>query len=103
VQGSRVSLGISVRAPEWIDVARVEIYGNGAKLEERTRELPRSRSAWNLEVDLELKSDTWIVVLARGDKFMNDALPGKWIKPFGFANPIRVDADADGAFTPPGP
>jgi hypothetical protein len=34
---------------------------------------------------------------------MNDALPGKWIKPFGFSNAIWVDADSDGVFTPPGP
>jgi hypothetical protein len=103
VQGSRVSLAISLRAPEWIDVARVEVYANGAKVEERTRDMPLSRSIWNLEVDLELKSDSFIVVVARGDKFMNEALPGKWIKPFGFSNPILVDADSDGVVTPPGP
>jgi hypothetical protein len=103
VQGSRVSLAISLRAPEWIDIARVEIYANGAKVEERTRDVPLSRAVWNLEVDLDLKSDAALVVVARGDRFMNDALPGKWIKPFGFSNPVLVDADADGAFTPPGP
>lgn len=103
VQGSRVSLAVSVSAPEWVDVSRVEIYANGAKLEERTRDVPMRKSVWNLSVDLELKVDTWLVVLARGDKFMNDALPGKWIKPFGFANPILVDADADGNFVTPGP
>ncbi len=108
VQGSRVSLAISLRAPGWIDIARVEVYANGAKVEERKRDSPLSRSplsrsVWNLEVDLELKNDAAVVVVARGDRFMNDALPGKWIKPFGFANPILVDADADGVFTPPGP
>ncbi|RYZ01558.1 MAG: hypothetical protein EOO73_35155 [Myxococcales bacterium] len=103
VQGSRVSLAISVGAPEWVDVSRVEVYGNGAKLEERTRDVPMRKSVWNLNVDLDLKVDTWVVVLARGDKFMNDALPGKWIKPFGFSNPILVDADADGNFVTPGP
>lgn len=103
VQGSRVSLAVSVSAPEWVDVSRVEVYANGAKLEERTRDVPMRKSVWNLTVDLELKADTWIVVLARGDKFMNDALPGKWIKPFGFSNPILVDADSDGSFVTPGP
>jgi hypothetical protein len=103
VQGSRVSLAISARAPDWIDVARVEVYANGAKVEERVRAAPLQKSVWNLEVDLELKSDSWIVVLARGDKFMNDALPGKWIKPFGFANFIFVDANSDGRFDSPGP
>jgi hypothetical protein len=102
VQGTRVSLAISARAPEWIDVSRLEVYVNGARTEERKRE-PSVRSApWSLELDLELKTDAAVVVLARGDRFMNDALPGKWIKPFGFANPILVDADADGTFEPPG-
>jgi hypothetical protein len=103
VQGNRVSLAISARAPEWIDVARVEIYANGAKVEERKRDAPLQKSVWNFEVDLEFKTDTWLVVVARGDKFMNDALPGKWIKPFGFTNPILVDADSDGRLVPPGP
>lgn len=103
VQGSRVSLAISARAPDWIDVSRIEVYANGAKVEERKREAPLQPSNWNLEVDLEFKSDTWIVVVARGDKFMNDALPGKWIKPFGFTNFIFVDADSNSKFEPPGP
>ncbi|HVY26993.1 MAG TPA: CehA/McbA family metallohydrolase [Polyangiaceae bacterium] len=102
VLGSRVTLAISLRAPDWVDVSHVEVYANGGKVEERTREAPHE-SVWNLEVDLDLKSDSWIVVVARGDKFMNDALPGKWIKPFGFSNPIFVDADSDGVFVTPGP
>jgi hypothetical protein len=101
VQGSRVSLAISLRAPEWIDVSHVEVFANGAKVEERSRE-GIHKSVWNLELDLEFKADTWLVVVARGDKFMNDALPGKWIKPYGFSNPIFVDADADGVFVTPG-
>jgi hypothetical protein len=103
VQGTRVSLSISLRAPEWIDVSHVEIYANGAKVEERTRDVGPHQAAWNLEVDLQFKADTWLVVVARGDKFMNDELPGKWIKPFGFSNPIWVDADSDGVFVTPGP
>jgi hypothetical protein len=103
VQGSRVSLAVSVSAPEWVDVSRAEIYANGAKLEDRKREVPLRKGVWSFDVDLELKSDTWLVVVARGDKFMNDALPGKWIKPFGFSNPILVDADSDGNFVTPGP
>jgi hypothetical protein len=102
VHGPRVSLAISLRAPEWIDVSRVEVYANAAKVEERTRPVARRSSAWNLDVELQLEADTWLVVVARGDQFMNDALPGKWIKPFGFSNPIYVDADSDGKFATPG-
>ena len=102
VQGSRVSLAISLRAPDWIDISKVEVYANGAKVEERSREQLLGKPGWNLSVDLELKLDTWIVVVARGNRFMNDALPSKWIKPFGFSNPIYVDADSDGTFTNPG-
>jgi hypothetical protein len=102
VQGRRVSLAVSLRAPEWVDIARVEIYGNGKKLEERSREPALRHTPWDLKLDLELAADTWLVVLARGDEFMRDALPGKWIKPFGFSNPIYVDADANGAFATPG-
>jgi hypothetical protein len=102
VLGGRISLAISLRAPEWIDISRVEIYVNGAKAEEHTREAPH-QNPWNLEVDLQMKADSWIVVVARGDKFMNEAQPGKWIKPYGFSNPIFVDADSDGVFEQAGP
>lgn len=102
VQGQHVSLAVSLRAPEWVDIARVEVYGNGVRLEERTREPALRHRPWELKLDLELKADTWLVVLARGDEFMKDALPGKWIKPFGFSNPIYVDADSNGAFATPG-
>jgi len=103
VDGSRVSLAVSAGAPDWIDVSRLEIYANGAKLEQRTREPGLRKSSWNVTFDFEFKADTWLVVVARGDKFMNDALPGKWIKPYGFSNPIFVDADSDGVFVTPGP
>jgi len=101
VQGSRVSLSISVGAPAWIDAATLEVYANGAKVAQRSHQ--RSLLPWNLHVDLELEMDSWLVVVARGDKFMHDALPTKWIKPFGFSNPIFVDADSDGVFEAPGP
>jgi hypothetical protein len=103
VQGSRVSLAIGVGAPDWIDASRVEVYANGAKVAQRTREAGPQKAPWHLTLEFEFKADTWLVVLARGDKFMNDALPGKWIKPFGFSNPIFVDADGDGTFVTPGP
>lgn len=103
VQGSRVSLAIGVGFPQWIDAARLEVYGNGAKLAERTREAGLTRRPWRVALDFELKADTALVVLARGDTFMHEALPGKWIKPFGFSNPIFVDANADGEFEAPGP
>jgi hypothetical protein len=103
VQGPRVSLAVSVGVPDWIEASRVEVYANGAKIEQRTREASPHRSPWNLRFDFEFKADTWLVVLARGERFMNDALPGKWIKPFGFSNPIFVDFDSDGVFETPGP
>jgi len=102
VQGSRVSLAISLRAPDWVDVSKVEVYANGVQVEQRTRSRLPGKPGWNLHVDLEVKADTWIVVVARGDRFLNNALPGKWIKPFGFSNPIYVDADSDGKFVSPG-
>jgi len=102
VAGSHVALSISLRAPEWVDVSDVEVYANGVRVEHRTREAPAHHPSWDLEVDLQCKADTWIVVVARGNRFMNEALPGKWIKPFGFSNPIFVDADGDGVFVTPG-
>ena len=103
VSGGRVTLQVSVRAPDWVDVRSIEVYANGVLA--ITHAVPRGtsplRAQW--ETDLEFANDTFVVVVAKGDNAMRDTLPGKWIRPFGFTNPIYVDANRDGVFRSIGP
>lgn len=103
VTGGRVTLQVSVRAPDWVDVRSIEVYANGVLAV--THAVPAStnplRAQW--ETDLDFASDTFLVVEAKGEAAMRDTLPGKWIRPFAFTNPIYVDANRDGVFRSPGP
>jgi hypothetical protein len=103
VSGGRVALQVSIRAPDWVDVRSIEVYVNGVL--SVTHSVPPGddplRAQW--ETDLELANDSFVVVVAKGDNAMRDTLPGKWIRPFGFTNPVYVDANRDGVFRSIGP
>jgi hypothetical protein len=95
----RITLQISARAPEWVEIKRIEVFANGAlvaKREVSTHSAGPSRVEW--QVDFDNQGDTWFVVVAWGDQPMTLAFPGRRVLPFGFTNPIFVDADQDGVF-----
>jgi hypothetical protein len=41
------------------------------------------------------------VAIVRGDRPLTEVLPFTKLAPFAFTNPVFVDADGDGRFTPP--
>jgi hypothetical protein len=92
-----VTLEIDVQAAPWVDVAGVEIVGNGEVVKEiavrRTSKVERYRGA----VTLKPKVDTWYLVMVRGKSAL-PTLVRRRISPFGFTNPIWVDANGDGVF-----
>ncbi len=103
VSGGRITLQVSVRAPDWVDVRSIEVYANGV-LAVTHAVAPGTnpmRAQW--ETDLDFDNDTFVVVVVKGDNAMRDTLPGKWIRPFAFTNPIYVDANRDGVFRSAGP
>jgi len=106
-RNARVRLRIKVQAAPWIDVRSVEVVVNG--LVAHWQPVPESRRVVRLErvVDLPLSADSWIVVLARGQRPLAPVVPTTRANepriPLGFTNPIWVDYDGDGRFTPPNP
>ncbi len=97
-QGGEVSLETIVRAPAWIDARSVEVYVNGELAHRNARAravLPGNRLEWVTR--LKIERDSWVVVVAKGEKSLEPVIPGKII-PFGLTNPIYVDADGDGMF-----
>jgi hypothetical protein len=97
-KGRSVEAKVVVKAPSWIDVSMVTLVVNGQALRtfavggvahhrfERTLRLPLSR-------------DSWMVVLARGTR-PDVTAQRKGVIPFALTNPIWVDVDGDGRFTP---
>jgi hypothetical protein len=97
-KGRAVQAKIVVEAPSWIDVSSVTLVVNGRALKtfavkggtrrrfERTQAVP-------------LACDSWMVVIARGAR-PDVTSQRKGVLPFAVTNPIWVDVDGDGRFTP---
>ncbi len=103
VKGGKVVASIIADAPGWIDLSRLQIYVNGAMV----KEIPitsRNHPALKTDVQLDIASDGWIVVMALGDVPLPTdvigAVSGGQALPIGFTNPIFLDADGDGKVTP---
>ena len=94
-------LHIRVQAPRWIDVRSLTLYGNGRRIFEARLGKPWSVVRSDGWIRVNPRKDTWYVAVARGLKPM-PVVPHRKARPLAFTNPIWVDADGDGKFTPPG-
>lgn len=97
--GPRGDLEIQVRAAPWVPVDEVRVFVNG---DLRTRRpLPENRT---LRLPLRFDADAFLTVEVEGHavpgSLYAEVAPG--YTPFAFTNPIFVDADGDGVWTPPG-
>ena len=90
-----------MRAASWVDVDSIEIWMNGELVAEgglATGAAGSTRGRMNLRVLVE--RDAFIVAVARGDRPMTEVLPYTKLAPFAFTNPVFVDVDGNGVFTP---
>jgi hypothetical protein len=112
---STISVNVEVRAPRWIECQRVELFANGVRIAETNwaeSKVPRSTGVaasveWKIPRP---KHDVALVVVATGPGATAPHWPipkpyqpvsPRWIgQVIGVANPIRVDADGDGRFSP---
>jgi hypothetical protein len=90
-------LRIEVRAAPWIPVSRARVFVNGDRVAER-----RIAAGEELRIPLTFARDAFVFVEVDGEPgdLYRQVAPG--FTPFAFCNPIFVDADGDGAWTPPG-
>lgn len=95
--GTSGEVVISVAAAPWVPVDEARVYVDGA-LVSRTSVTAGARVA----VPLEFPRDAFVTVEVEGapNEKYEAVAPG--FVPFAFTNPIFVDADADGEWTPPG-
>jgi hypothetical protein len=90
-------LTLGVQAASWIPVSTARIYVNGFL----AHALPVAAGE-RLAVPLRFERDSFVTAEVEGSpsETYTAVLPG--FKPLAFTNPIFVDADADGTWTPPG-
>jgi hypothetical protein len=99
---------VRVRAAPWVDVTSLEVVAGGKTVDTiaiRSRPLTLGPELGDLadaeartvryEADLSVAippppENTWVIVIARGDRKLDDALPFMPIAPRAFTNPIHV-------------
>lgn len=107
-QGGIAHVRVRVQAPPWIDVREVRLVRNGVPvLSLCAGGDPSAIVRIDETVALPLSQDSWIVAEAFGDAplapVVADGSGSFFAQPFGFTNPVWVDVNGDGVFTPPGP
>ncbi len=106
--GATVTLSIEAQAPAFVPLDRVEVYANHVMVAARDVTEPERagarRQRW--EIPLQLSRDAWVIVRTRAEQPVPHDPGGDHARPLpslAFTNPIFVDVDRDGRWTPPGP
>jgi hypothetical protein len=95
--GAHGVLAVGVTAAPWIPISSVRVYVNGVLREDRRVDGPG-----RFEFPLQFEQDAFVTVEVEGEPkgAYREVAPG--FTPFAFSNPIFVDADGDGKWSPPG-
>jgi hypothetical protein len=103
--GKPVNIRVQLQSASWVDIAQVVVIGNGEEIESRLVPETRMTDKGEFNFTLTPKVDTWYVVVVRGNRSLAPVVPqlgDRDVLPFAFSNPIWVDVDGDGKFTPVG-
>ncbi len=95
--GPAGELVVHVRAAPWVTVSTLRVFVNGERATETDLAVDRS-----IAVPLQFAHDAFVTVEVEGTpgEIYRAVLPD--FRPFAFTNPIFVDADGDGRWSPPG-
>ena len=96
-EGPHGVLEVGVTAAPWVPISSVRVYVNGALREDRRVDGPG-----RFEFTLQFEQDAFVTVEVEGEPkgLYREVAPG--FTPFAFSNPVFVDADGDGKWSPPG-
>jgi len=110
VQDPSLDVHIDVQAASWIDLDKVRIIQNGDEVasvdfikEQRAWCQGMEQSHYRPRIRIPIPRDCWIVAIAQGDEPMTPFVmhDDRDVLPLAIANPIYIDADGDGKYTPP--
>jgi hypothetical protein len=102
----RARLDLEVLAAPWVDVRHLEVFVNGGR-RGKPIEIPAGRGPlrWKGAVDLRIDRDSYVVVTVRGDTSLEPVLShpegSPAPLPLAITNPIFLDRDGDGKYSPP--
>jgi hypothetical protein len=102
IEAGRARVELSVYAADWVDVRRVRLIANAKTL--RELDVPAERKqglVLRFEGELKFDQDSWLLVIALGERPSDRVLPGWQLPPIAFTNPVWIDVDGDGLVTGP--
>lgn len=97
LQAGDATLFVAVDASDWIDVSELRVYVSGKRVSTH----PITKGA-RLEIPLAFETDAFVTTEVWGEPSEDYAAVLPKFVPFAFTNPIWVDANGDGEWTPPG-
>lgn len=97
VAGASAELTVRVSSAPWIDASTLTISVNGKAL----RDFPVANGEV-VAFKLGFEKDSYVTVEVSGDPGEDYVVVYPEFKPYAFTNPIYVDANSDGVWTPPG-
>ena len=103
--GGRGQLLLDVSSASWAAFDKIEVQVNGTTIDQYTiRQSERDANTLHhrLLVPLEFNKDSFVTVEVSGkaSEAYQNVYPG--LAPYAYSNPIYVDFDSDGQWTPPG-
>jgi hypothetical protein len=110
VHDATLDIHIDVQAASWIDLDKVRIIQNGDEVatvefieEQRAWCVGMEKSHFRPRIRIAIPRDCWIIAIAQGDEPMTPFVMhgDRDVLPLAIANPIFIDADGDGKYTPP--
>ena len=95
----RGELWVKISTTPWIDVSRIDVQINGITVDS----YPLNKQlVQELLVPLAFFKDSFVTVEVHGQASEDYQAVYPGLEPYAFSNPIYVDFDADGEWTPPG-
>jgi hypothetical protein len=96
-EGRKGMLRVELRTASWVPVSELRVFVNGTLVATRALAGPAV-----VDLPLEFERDSFVTVEVQGEAagVYAEVLPEHI--PFAFSNPVFVDADGDGSWTPPG-
>lgn len=96
-RGRQGELTVLVNAAPWVSVSQLDLIVNGKLIQS----MPISAGE-PLGLRMTFEKDSFVVVEVRGEAAGGYEIVYPRLRPYAFSNPIYVDADENGSWTPPG-
>ena len=99
-EDGQVSFSVEVQAPDWLELDEVRLIRNGQPIDSALIDNNQSGVRLTTTFTDEPQADAWYAIEVVGSGSTLPVHPAG--PPYAFTNPIEVDGDGDGQWTPPG-